>query len=71
MNLGSKKDLRVSRVGLRWSRNAFFSLPIEVLFPKLTINVTGEREKQTNQTKKKKQIKKKQKIKSIDFLPIG
>ena len=46
MNLGSKKDLRVSRVGLRWSRNAFFSLPIEVLFPKLTINVTGERERE-------------------------
>jgi len=46
VNLGSKKDLRVSRVGLRWSRNAFFSLPIEVLFPKLTINVTGERERE-------------------------
>jgi len=46
VNLGSKKDLRVSRVGLRWSRNAFFSLPIEVLFPKLTINVRRERERE-------------------------
>jgi hypothetical protein len=26
--------------------NTFFSLPIEVLFPKLTINVTGERERE-------------------------
>jgi hypothetical protein len=46
VNLGSKKDLRMSRVGLRWSRNAFFSLPIEVLFPKLTINITRERERE-------------------------
>jgi hypothetical protein len=46
VNLGLKKDLKVSRVGLRWSCNAFFSLPIEVLFPKLTINVTGERERE-------------------------
>jgi len=45
VNLGSKKDLRVSRVGLKWSCNAFFSLPIKVLFPKLTINITGERER--------------------------
>jgi hypothetical protein len=46
VNLGSKKDLRVSRFGLRWSRKAFFSHPIEVLFPKLNINVTGERERE-------------------------
>jgi hypothetical protein len=46
VNIGSKKDFRMSRVGLRWSRNAFFSLPIEFLFPKLTINVPGERERE-------------------------
>jgi hypothetical protein len=50
MNLGSKKDLRVCRVGLRWSCNTFFSLPIKVFFPKLTINVTGERERGNKHT---------------------
>jgi hypothetical protein len=43
MNLDSKKDLKMSKVGLRWSRNAFFYLPIEVFFTKLTTN--REREK--------------------------
>jgi hypothetical protein len=28
-------------VGLKWSHNTFFSLPIKVLFSKLTINITG------------------------------
>jgi len=27
VSLGLKKDFKVSRVGLRWSYNAFFSLP--------------------------------------------
>ncbi|CAK9876664.1 unnamed protein product, partial [Sphagnum jensenii] len=27
VNLGLKKDFRVSRVGLRWSHNNFFSFP--------------------------------------------
>jgi hypothetical protein len=44
VNLGLKKDLKVFRLGLRWSCNTFFSLPIEVLFPKLTINKEKERE---------------------------
>jgi hypothetical protein len=44
VNLGLKKDLKVFRVGLKWSCNTFFSLPIEVLFPKLTINRGKERE---------------------------
>ena len=39
MNLGSKKDLRVSGVELRrCSCKAFFSFPIKVLFLKLTVN---------------------------------
>jgi hypothetical protein len=41
-----KKDFRVFRVGLRWSYNGFFSFPIKVLFPKLTINITRERERE-------------------------
>jgi hypothetical protein len=43
MNLHTKMDLKVFRVGLRWSRNALFSLPIKVLFPKFTINIMGKR----------------------------
>ncbi len=39
VNLGSKKDLRVSGVELRrCSCKAFFSFPIKVLFLKLTVN---------------------------------
>jgi len=45
MNLDSKKDFKMSKVGLRWSRNAFFYLPIEVFFTKLTTNREREREK--------------------------
>jgi hypothetical protein len=44
VNLDLNKDLKVFKVGLRWSCNTFFSLPIEVLFPKLTINEGKERE---------------------------
>jgi len=44
VNLDLNKDLKVFRVGLRWSCNTFFSLPTEVLFPKLTINEGKERE---------------------------
>ncbi len=40
MNLSSKKDLRVFKFGLRSSHNAFF------FFPKLTIHVTKERERE-------------------------
>jgi hypothetical protein len=33
-------------VGLRWSHNAFFSRPIEVIFPNFTIKLMGERERE-------------------------
>lgn len=39
---GSKKDLRVFRVGPRGSLNAFFSLPIEVLLQRLAIGKVEE-----------------------------
>jgi hypothetical protein len=44
VNLGLKKDFKVFRVRLRWFCNTFFSLFIEVFFPKLTINEGKERE---------------------------
>jgi hypothetical protein len=81
VNLGSKKDPKVSRVGLRWSHNTLFSLPIKVLFPKLTSKIKG---KWTwNKHTWKAQYNKKLYVafgkdelllknrKSINFLPIG
>ncbi len=35
----------MSKVGLKWSHNAFFYLPIKVFFTKLTTNREREREK--------------------------